>query len=226
MSRLTIVCVLVGAGLARIASAQPPPGQPVPAIQPPQPPPPSPAPTRPRPVQAMLLTTTAWSDGGAIPTPHTQAGRDVSPPLAWSVVPEGTASFVLIARDLDEIVPATGDARLHWLVWNIPSAATALPAGVPDGNVVDPPRAQGAPPRQPERFRQISATGPAYRGPAAPASGPPHHYLFEIFALDTWLDIPAVGQSPAATHTAVVAAMAGHVRGKGTLVGTYRRPSP
>ena len=52
------------------------------------------------------------------------------------------------------------------------------------------------------------------------------HYLFELFALDSWVDVPAVGQSPSATRAAVTAAMAGHVRGKGVLVGTYRRPAP
>ena len=71
--------------------------------------------------------------------------------------------------------------------------------------------------------RQISATGPNYRGPAAPASGPPHHYVFELYALDTTVDVPAVAASPAETRAAVTAAMAGHVRGKGVLVGLFKR---
>jgi phosphatidylethanolamine-binding protein (PEBP) family uncharacterized protein len=66
-------------------------------------------------------------------------------------------------------------------------------------------------------------SGPYYRGPAAPATGPLHHYVFELFALDTILDVPAVGAPPAATRAAVVAAMAGHVRGKAVMVGVYRR---
>ena len=36
---------------------------------------------------------------------------------------------------------------------------------------------------------QISATGPMYRGPGAPANGPFHHYMFELYALDTKLDV-------------------------------------
>lgn len=180
---------------------------------------------RQRVVQTMSLTSTAWTDGGAMPAPHTQAGRDVSPPLAWTGVPEGTQSFALVVHDLDEIAPQTGDDRLHWLVWNIPATATSLAAGVPEGNPAEPARVQGQPPPPPGR-RQISATGPNYRGPAAPSTGPAHHYLFELFALDTAIDVPAVGQSPAATRAAVVAAMAGHVRGKGVLVGSYRRPAP
>lgn len=180
---------------------------------------------RQRVVQTMALTTTAWSDGGAMPAPHAQTGRDVSPPLAWSGVPEGTQSFVLLVHDLDETAPLTGEDRLHWLVWNIPASTTSLPAGLPEGNPTEPARTPGQPPPPPAR-RQISATGPNYRGPAAPATGPAHHYVFELFALDATVDVPAVGQSPSATRAAVTAAMAGHVRGKGVLVGTYRRPAP
>jgi phosphatidylethanolamine-binding protein (PEBP) family uncharacterized protein len=75
----------------------------------------------------------------------------------------------------------------------------------------------------PDGTRQISATGPNYRGPAAPASGPPHHYLFELYALDAMLDIPAVGAPPSQARAAVLAAMAGHVRGKAVLVGLFKR---
>jgi phosphatidylethanolamine-binding protein (PEBP) family uncharacterized protein len=75
----------------------------------------------------------------------------------------------------------------------------------------------------PDGTRQISATGPYYRGPGAAASGPAHHYLFELFALDTTLDVPAVGASPSNTRAAVAAAMAGHVRGKAAYVGLFKR---
>jgi phosphatidylethanolamine-binding protein (PEBP) family uncharacterized protein len=71
--------------------------------------------------------------------------------------------------------------------------------------------------------RQISQSGPYYRGPAAPASGPPHHYAFELYAVEGRIDVPAVGASPANTRDAVFKAMAGNIRGKATLVGTYRR---
>src|SRR5207247_7364825 len=71
--------------------------------------------------------------------------------------------------------------------------------------------------------RQISATGLNYRGPGALASGPSHHYVFELFALDTMLDVPAVGASPPQTRAAIVAAMAGHVRGKASCVGLFKR---
>ena len=75
----------------------------------------------------------------------------------------------------------------------------------------------------PDGTRQISASGPYYRGPGAPAAGPAHHYVFEVYALDSTIDVPAVGQSPPLTRAAVVAAMAGKIRGKGAMVGLFKR---
>ena len=162
----------------------------------------------------MTLTSEAWSDGAAIPPKFAQAGHDTSPPLAWTNVPDNVTSFVLIVHDPDAALASqTNGAEdvLHWLVWNIPGTSRSLTEGVPQG------------PQLPDGSRQISQTGPYYRGPAAPATGPTHHCLLELYALDTMLDIEPVGKSPAETRTAVLAAMAGHVRGKAVLVGTYRR---
>ena len=162
------------------------------------------------PIRIMTLTSTAFTDGGAMPAKHAQPGPELSPPLAWSNAPDSTRSFVLIVHDLDVAVNPWTDDMLHWMVWNIPGTATSLPEGVPAGAI-------------PDSARQISASGPYYRGPAAPASGAPHHYVFEIYALDTTIDVAGVGQSPQATRAAVLAAMSGHVRGKGVLVATYKR---
>ncbi len=78
-------------------------------------------------------------------------------------------------------------------------------------------------PQLPDNSRQISASGPYYRGPAAPTTGPAHHYVFELYALDTMINIPATDASSADVRAAVKAAMATHVRGKATLVGLYKR---
>jgi hypothetical protein len=162
-------------------------------------------------VQVMTLTSSAWPDGGQIPAKYTQADIEVSPALSWSNVPEGAASFVLIAHDVDAAIGNGSDDLLHWMLWNIPATVTGLPEGVARGSQL------------PDGTRQISATGTSYRGPGAPASGPAHHYLFELFALDTMLDVPAVGASPPNTRAAVVAGMAGHIRGKATYVGLFKR---
>lgn len=164
-------------------------------------------------VRPMTLTSSAFEHGAAIPAKHSQAGPEISPPLAWSGAPDSTKSFVLIVRDVEAFTGNGLDDLLLWMVWNIPGSATSLAEGMPAGTL-------------PDSARQISATGPYYRGPAAPASGPAHHYVFELYALDTMIDVPAVGQSPPLTRAAVLAAMAGHVRGKGVLVGTFRRTAP
>ena len=162
-------------------------------------------------VPVMTLTSTAWQDGGQIPVKHTQAGDQLSPPLAWSNVPDGVAGFVLIAHDVDAAIGNGTDDILHWMLWNIPAGTRSLAEGVP-------PNAE-----LPDGTRQISASGPYYRGPGAAASGPAHHYVFELFALDAPIDVAAVGASPPQTRAAVVAAMAGHVRGKAALVGLFKR---
>ena len=165
-------------------------------------------------VRVMTLTSPAFTDGGQIPARHAQTGRDVSPALSWSGAPDSTQSFVLIVHDADAAIGDGTDDLLHWMVWNIPGNATSLPEGIP----------QGAPAGL--NLRQISGTGPYYRGPAAPATGPAHHYVFELYALDASLNVPAVGAAPPATRSAVMAAMATHIRGKAVLVGLYRRPAP
>jgi len=179
------------------------PGTPAPSGAPPQN-------TRPRAVQVMTLTG-PWPDGGLIPKAFSQAGRDQSPALTWSNVPEGTASFALVVHDLDAAIGDGTDDVLHWMVWNIPGDTTNLPAGVAQG------------PTRPDGSRQIGASGPYYRGPAAPGTGPAHHYAFELYALDAPVNVAPVGESPAATRAAVMKAMAGHVRGKAVYTGLYKR---
>jgi Raf kinase inhibitor-like YbhB/YbcL family protein len=209
-------CLLAASAVVASASgvaAQPPPAAPPTAQRPASTTPPGGPAIQARrgPVHVITLSTTSWSDGGQIPQKHTQAGEQVSPAITWSDVPEGTVSFVLIVRDLDAVTAIGTDDILHWLVWNIPGSARGLPEAVPQG------------PQLPDGTRQISASGPYYRGPGAPASGPAHHYTFELYALDTMLDIPPAGLSPAQTRAAVLAAMAGHVRGKGVYVGLFKR---
>lgn len=170
----------------------------------------TPAPASP-PRPAMTLTTTAFADGAPIPVKFTQAGEQVSPPLTWSNVPPGTQSFVLHMRDPDVARNKTTEDQVHWLVWNIPGTATGMAEGQPKG------------PTLPDGSRQISASGEVYRGPGAAASGPQHHYTFEIYALDTKVDLPA-GADAWETRTAVWKAMDGHILGKAVYVGLFRRP--
>lgn len=165
-------------------------------------------------IKIFTLESAAFADGALIPDKHAQTGPDVSPPLSWSGAPDSVSSFVLVVHDIDAVGGNGTDDLIHWLVWNIPGTTTSIAAGVTHA------------PQLPDGGRQISATGPFYRGPAAPASGPPHHYVFELYALDIMLEVPPVGAAPPATRAAIMAAMSGHIRGKAVLVGRYRRSAP
>ena len=212
--RTTHVALMIAVLGATLAVAQQRGNPPAPPAPPGQPAPQAPAGQRGRgrgPVQVMTLTSSAWPDGGTIPAKYTQAGEDMSPPLQWSGAPEGVLSYALVVHDADAAIGNGTDDLLHWMLWNIPAAVTVLHEHAPSMAQL------------PDGTRQISATGPSYRGPGAAASGPAHHYVFELFALDAVLDVPSVGASPPATRTAVVAAMAGHIRGKAVFVGLFKR---
>jgi len=159
----------------------------------------------------MTLTTNGWPDGADIPVKYTQAGEQVSPQLSWTNVPAGTQTFVLLMHDPDVATNGTTDDQLHWLVWNIPGTATGLAEHVPEGA------------KLPDGSQQVSASGPVYRGPGAPATGPRHHYTIEVFALDTKLNVEAAATWQE-TRANVVKAMQGHVKGKAVYVGLFHRP--
>ena len=152
--------------------------------------------------------------GGVIPDKYTQAAGPTapSPELKWSQVPAGTQSFVLLMHDPEPVLNRGSKMDItHWLVWNIPGTSTGLPEGVAAGEL-------------PDGTRQLSLRSNGYMGPGAPP-GPYHHYTFELYALDTKLDVPqGTAQEAAATRTAVFNAMDGHVLGKAVLVARFHRP--
>jgi len=165
------------------------------------------------PVPPLIMTTTAWEDGGVIPDKYTMAAgaNAVSPELKWSQVPAGTQSFALLMHDPEPVLQKGSKMDItHWLIWNIPATSTGLPEGVAAGEL-------------PDGSRQVSLRSNAYMGPGA-GPGPYHHYTFELYALDTKLDVPqGTPQEAAATRTAVVNAMDGHVLGKAVLVARFHR---
>ena len=160
----------------------------------------------------LIMTSTAWEDGGVIPDKYTAAAGPTSPSpaLAFSQVPAGTVSFALIMHDPEPAIPAKsskGDVT-HWLIWNIPGTSTGLPEGVAQGDL-------------PDGSKQQSLRGQGYMGPGA-GPGPYHHYTFTLYALDTKLDITPA-QNAFDTRTAILAAMDGHVLGKAVLVARFHR---
>lgn len=167
---------------------------------------------------AMTITTNAFADGTIIPVKYSQAapgaapGEGTSPALSWGNIPAGTKSLLLHMHDLDFVRNKTTDDQVHWLVWNIPANSTGLPEGLPRGA------------KLPDGSYQISVTGPVYRGPGAAASGPLHHYMFEILALDITLDFPAVNNDPFETRAKVMQTIQGHILGKAVMGGLFKRP--
>ena len=162
----------------------------------------------------MVLSTPAFPDGGVIPNKHTQVQqpeRGVSPALNWTNAPAATQSFVVHMRDPEVARNRTTEDQVHWLVWNIPATEKGLPEGMPEGAQL------------PNGIRQISASGAVYRGPGAPANGPMHHYTFEVYALDTKIDMPP-GADAWETRRNLFKAMDGHVIGKAVMVGLFKRP--
>ena len=159
---------------------------------------------------AMTMSIPGFPDGGHIPVKFSQAapgvavGEGTSPAMSWANVPAGTQSFMLHMHDMDLARNKTTDDQVHWVVWNIPAGATGFPEGVPKGSQM----ADGS--------YQISATGPMYRGPGAGANGPFHHYVWEFYALDTKLDLPAN-----TTRDEIMKGMEGHVIGKAAYVGRF-----
>lgn len=166
---------------------------------------------------AMTMTVAGFPDGGQFPVRFSQAaagaapGEGTSPAITWANAPAATQSFVLHMHDMDLARNRTTDDQPHWVVWNIPASATGLPEGVPKGS----PRPDGS--------FQISATGAMYRGPGAPATGPMHHYVFELFALDTKLDVQPTADA-FETRANVLKAIQGHILAKAVYGGLFRRP--
>ena len=158
----------------------------------------------------LTLTTSAFADGSEIPPKYTQSDPNaVSPKLEWSNVPANTASFVLILHDPDVSMQKKTDDVLHWMIFNIPGTARELPEGVPAGTAQLPDGTVQA--------KNLRGQ-PGYMGPGAPPAGPHHHYTFELFALDTKLDL-----GPDATRPEVLKAIDGHILAKAVLVGRFHR---
>jgi Raf kinase inhibitor-like YbhB/YbcL family protein len=201
----------------------------------------------------VQLKSRSFSEGAAIPgefafavidpDSHVSLSRNRNPHLAWSEVPEGTKSFVLICHDYD--VPSRGDdvnqagrevpASLprvdffHWLLMDIPAAAREIPAGSHSDGVT--PRGKPGP-AAPDGLRHgindytswfagdagMGGDYYGYDGPCPPWNDAlVHHYVFTLYALD----VPGLAVRDGLTGANVRAALAAHVLAEAKLTGTY-----
>lgn len=169
----------------------------------------------PRPV--LSVSTTAWPDGGEVPPHNAGRGDNKLPPFEfhWSLttnpttVPDTVKTYAVIFHDLENSSNKTTADTLHWTAFNIPGTATGLPEGLAGGDLPDGTR------NGPGIASARPGGTPGYFGPGA-GPGPFHHYVFEFYALDTKLDLPAN-----TTREDLLKAMDGHVVGKAAYYGRF-----
>jgi Raf kinase inhibitor-like YbhB/YbcL family protein len=153
------------------------------------------------------LASTAFTEGGMIPKVYSCDGKDVSPPLAWSGVPEKAKSLAVLVEDPD----APGGTFAHWILFNVSPDVKSLDEGVASGD-----DAQLGAPGKPASQGKNGFGKFGYGGPCPPVG--PHHYVFRVYALDTTLD-----RAQGASREDLLRAMKGHVLGEGRLSGKYTR---
>ncbi len=152
----------------------------------------------------LRLTSTAFAEGGEIPRRFTCEGEDISPDLAWSGLPEGSLTLVLIVDDPDAPDPlAPRMVWDHWLVYNIPPDAPGLRAGAATADL---------PPGSLQGRNSWGRSG--YGGPCPPVGR--HRYFHSVYALDCVLpDLETPDKNR------LLVAMEGHILAHCALVGTY-----
>lgn len=150
------------------------------------------------------LTSAAFANNQPIPALHSCDGAGTSPALRWEGVPGGTRSLALIMHDPDA---PSGDFT-HWLLWDVPPTITEIPSG----NYAEAQFPLGG--------RQgTNSFGKLGFGAPCPPPGPPHHYIFTLYALNT----PQLPLAAGASREQVEAALRGKVVAEAGLVGTYKR---
>ncbi|MGE0868437.1 MAG: YbhB/YbcL family Raf kinase inhibitor-like protein [Kofleriaceae bacterium] len=154
------------------------------------------APKRANDTPALTVTSPAFNSNGLIPAEFTCDGNDISPPLSWSNLPEGTRSVAILVEDPD----APSGTVTHWMVTGIPASTTSL-----DKGAALPAGAMAA---------RNDRGNAGYMGPCPPSGR--HRYRFQVYALD---HVPA----KVTTKAEFTAALRGHVLAMGQLVGRYQK---
>lgn len=145
----------------------------------------------------LTLTSAAFASEGAIPPRHSADGDNVSPALAWSGAPDGTASFALVCHDPD--APLV-DGFTHWVRYGIPAAVSELAQGAPEDHAAG-----------------VNTAGqPGWYGPQPPPGHGTHHYYFHLYALGGDPDL-----QPGLSREQLLAAIDVHILVQARLVGTF-----
>jgi Raf kinase inhibitor-like YbhB/YbcL family protein len=168
----------------------------------------------------LSVTSSAWPDGGEVPMKYSGRGDNKGPAFEfhWNLgpnsipAPDSLQTYAVIFHDVENSTNKTTADTLHWTAFNIPGTAKGLPEGLGTGDLPDGTR----------NGPGIAARRgtPGYFGPGA-GPGPIHHYVFEFYALDTKLDLPA-----STTREDLLKAMDGHVIGKAAYFGRFHMTAP
>ena len=154
-------------------------------------------------VTAFEIKSSSFENGQRIPALYTCSGKDMSPPLTWADVPQGTKSLLLICDDPD----APAGTWVHWVIYAIPPETKGFEENVPPRKTLSNHSMQGR-----NDFQRIGYGGPC------PPPGLPHRYFFKLYALDATLEA-----EPGLTKSQVLKAMEGHILGKTELMGKFGR---
>lgn len=161
--------------------------------------------------ETIVVTSKSFSHKDRIPDRFTQSGDNLSPDLEWNALPSGTRGVVVIVEDPDAPLP---NPFVHAIVYNL----VPLMGEIPEGAIPNSVNIRERDPEPPFCVGKNTFGRTVYLGPAPiPGSGP-HHYYFQIFALDSELTFRKTPD-----RKDMIRAMAGHVLAKGFLVGTYER---
>ena len=172
---------------------------------------------------SIVFTSPVFNEARRIPKKHTCTeisgnDPDVSPPLAWEAIPEGTVSLAMIVYSME----VEGAERVHWVIWNIPPTRTGFEKGVEHAEKLVDGAAQGT-----NGAGEIGYLGPCppviVQGSGGQGGGQKKRdiekYYFKLYALDTMFDLP-----PSTTRADLLEAIDGHVLGVGDLVGERQGP--
>lgn len=163
---------------------------------------------------SLTISSMAFQNNDRLPEKYTQFGENISPPLEWHNLPVGTKSLVIIIEDSDVPLPMP---LVHGIAYNI--ADVTIRAGLQEGDIPTMPVTMENGPRHGLSVGKNTLGKPTYIGPRPIAGHGPHHYYFQVFALDRLL--PRFPGPP--KRKEMIKAMTGHVLAKGWLVGVYEK---
>jgi len=159
-------------------------------------------------VPVLPVHSRAFDDGATLPLRYTADGEGLSPPVQWHHVPAAARSIALVVEDADSPTPKP---LVHAIVWNLPGEDGVLGEGVLNAMATT-----GSPDLGRNSYLQHG-----YLPPDPPPGHGPHHYAFQVFAVDC---APERGEAPG--RGKLLDLLRGHTLASGLLVGTYQRDRP